>query len=144
MTTPTIDELRAAVEAAASEGDRLTALLALADALLYTDPHETLALASESLEGAERLHDQHAAAEGLRLMGLAHGHLGDYPQAKRRLEEAQSLYEVLGDHQSVLRVMNNIGVVFRNLGEYAQALEQHQSALALSEQLGDRRSMSQA
>src|SRR2546430_6953376 len=106
--TPNIPELRAALEAATNEGERLVALLALADSLCYNDPREALVLASQSLELAERLGDEHGIAKGLFLMGEANRTLGNFQQSRDQLERARTLYERLGDRAGVARTTGNL------------------------------------
>ena len=62
MMTSRLTELRTAVEVATSDRERLDALLVFGRELLYYDPQQSLGLAGESLELAERLEDQQSMA----------------------------------------------------------------------------------
>lgn len=119
-----------------SEFVRLSALLDLAEEILNEDPQQALSLATESLELAERLNDKHAAAEGLRLIGVADCSIGEnYKHGLERLEQALSLYEILEDQLSIARVTGNIANIHLSIGAYGPALEKYQSALLLYEAL---------
>src|SRR5262245_31025847 len=138
MTPPTISELRARLDAATNETERLSELLTLANKLGDSDPQQGLGFATEAFEHAERLKDDHAAAEALLLIGAANIQLGKHHQANEYLESALSRYEKLGDHMGVARAIGNIGNVHFNHSAFATALENYQSALTLYENRGDR------
>src|SRR4051812_8013822 len=96
MTEPTIPELRATLDAATNDTERLHALLALAWSTGANDPQESLALASESCTLAKRLEDQPAIAESVFLIGVSSNKLGNYERARDQFELARSAFEALG------------------------------------------------
>jgi tetratricopeptide (TPR) repeat protein len=138
MNTDNLQNARSALDVTTTESERLSALLTLAEELRERDPREALVLATDALELAERLKDQHATAKATLLLGWMSSRSGDYHQALKELERALLLYQELGDGAGVAKATGNIGSVHLRLGEYAEALEQYQSALALAEELGQR------
>jgi tetratricopeptide (TPR) repeat protein len=132
-----ISTLRARLESATIESERLAALQALAEALINVDPQECLALATESLALAERLEDQSAAADALYLIGSANM-FRNVERAKECYERALSLFESLGNRRGIARMRGNIGIWYWIVGEYSKALEQIIMALSLHEEDGHR------
>src|SRR5207253_272625 len=102
---------RAALNAAATDAERLAAMLALAKSIIDNDPREVLALGTDSLALAERLGDEHRMAEGLRRMGQMNWRLGNYQQSLELLERAHGLSERLGDMAGVAKAIGEIGTV---------------------------------
>jgi tetratricopeptide (TPR) repeat protein/DNA-binding CsgD family transcriptional regulator len=139
MTRTTIDELRAAVEAATGDSDRLAALLALGTELLEHGPPEALAVGIESLALAERIGDGHGIADAMHVMGVVNEKLGNYQIALEQLEQARSRYETLGDRFNGAVTSQHIGKAHYYLSDFARAMESDHATLALFEELGDRR-----
>jgi tetratricopeptide (TPR) repeat protein/DNA-binding CsgD family transcriptional regulator len=138
MTTPTISELRAALDAATTDADRLVAMQELALGLRNTAPEEALLLASTSREIATRLGDETRRARGCHIAGLAHSHQGNYHEAQREISQARELFEKLGDIASMARMTATLAGLYAESGDPLKAIESYHSVLALFEQLGDR------
>src|SRR5262245_42109283 len=130
MKINNLEDLRA-TEATMTDSERLPALLALAEELRERSPREALALATEGLDLAERLKDEHAIAKGMLLIGWMSLRAGDYHQALEQLGRARLLSEKVGDRTGVAKATGNIGSVYLRLGEYAKAMECYESALTL-------------
>ena len=106
MANPTIPELRAALEAATADIERLAAMLALCEGVRTSDPREALALATESIALAEELHDERRTAEALLLAAAAHLDLGNYDEPLNQSERAAALYEKLGDRSGIPTIVS--------------------------------------
>jgi tetratricopeptide (TPR) repeat protein/DNA-binding CsgD family transcriptional regulator len=138
MTTPAISELRAALDAATTDADRLVAMQELAFGLHGTDPEEALLLASTSREIATRLGDETRRARGWHIAGMAHSHQGNYHEAQREVSQACELYEELGDMALLARTTGTLANLYAESGDPLKAIKSYHSVLALFEQLGDR------
>jgi tetratricopeptide (TPR) repeat protein/DNA-binding CsgD family transcriptional regulator len=138
MMTPTIAELRIALETATGDNDRLTALQELARSLDNTSPEEAIELATASREFAARLGDEHRIARGWFIAGLAHSHQGNYDEAEQEISQAREILEKLGDMASMARMIGTLANLYAQRGDPLKALESFHSVLALFEQLGDR------
>jgi len=139
MTTSTIDELRATLQASSNDAEHLVALLALAERIGANNPREALALANASVALAEKLGDKNRIALGLHRAAAANARLGNFEEAREQFERVRKFYEELGDMRASVIARGCVAVAAASLGEYAHALEEHLAVRALSEELGDRK-----
>jgi DNA-binding SARP family transcriptional activator len=84
--------------------------------------------ARQSLELAGLQGEAALRAPGLRHLGIAVYHTGDYEQAHRLYDEALAAYRQANDLLGVAGVYNNIGYVLRTQARYAEAIEAFQKA----------------
>jgi predicted ATPase len=87
------------------------------------------------LAGADRSKERARVAHFLGALTTAQG---DYPAAKRFLEQSLTLYEELGDQPGIATSLNALAVSARNRGDYPAAQSSFERSLACWRTLSDR------
>jgi hypothetical protein len=97
-------------------------LLSLGEKLWRINPPESLAVATEALALAERLHDERSMAESLRLLGEGNMLLANYTVSEEQFDRAHALFATIGDDTAVAITTARIGDHLKR-GEHEQALQ---------------------
>lgn len=87
----------------------------------YQQSVKTAEIGINSLYGLEEFNK--LRADLIRIAGVSSGALGSYELSLRYFLEAQSIYESIGDQDSVNSILNNIGVTRLQLDDFDEALK---------------------
>ena len=94
-------------------------------------------LAIEFVKVAKKSKDSRMYAIACFHAGIAHNALGEYDKAVKQLEEALTVFELLGDDEGVMLACKNLAEAYRGLG-YVDKYEVYIGrAKALAEKCGD-------
>jgi putative nucleotidyltransferase with HDIG domain len=124
--------------------EHLNRLIQLAETLSQTEPRQALTPASEAVELARSLNDQHALTQSLRWLGTSHYYLSEYDVALQHMLEAVELSRQLQDLITLGECERMCGLVYHDQGKLSEALERFEIALGLSQQTENQSGMSSA
>jgi len=118
------------------DSNRVTALLKLADAMVYTDPATSMRHADEALDISEKSNWAKGIALSLREKGNIYYVFSDLPSAMdcyiKGLKEARPL----NIRQLDASLFNNLANIYSDLKQYDKALDYYQQYLDVSRELG--------
>jgi signal transduction histidine kinase/CheY-like chemotaxis protein len=133
-----IDSLRALLEIANDDTIKVNILLDLGKRQYALDPDESIRLANQANDLAEKSGFKKGVAYALKNIGLAYYTKGKYSETLGYWQQSLKLFEAIGDPTGVSNLLNNIGAIYFNLGNDDQAIEYYLKSLKVSEQLGDK------
>ncbi len=135
--TACLDEMMALAESL--DADELRARTLFCQGKLASEtgePGRGLALLEKAAALARKTSDFHLLGECYEALGRSHWHLGDVPATLAAIEEARRFYQMAGDRQGELGVLNMLGNVNLGLlGRYEQALHNFQRMTELARAL---------
>lgn len=135
----TLQQIESRLNSAVDAADRLTALIALATAVLHADTARAAALAEEARHLAAENECPSELAQSLHILGLCNARLCRYGDAEESYAEASRIFREIGDRAGVGAVLTNSGILECFRGNYTAALERYQESLAIFEELGETR-----
>jgi putative nucleotidyltransferase with HDIG domain len=115
--------------------EHLNRLIQLAEALFQTEPRQALVPASEAVELARVLSNEHALAQSLRWLGSSHYFLSEYELALKYALEAVEIAKRLEDLLTTSECERICGLVYLDQGKLSEALERFEIALDLSQRI---------
>jgi class 3 adenylate cyclase/predicted ATPase len=107
-----------------------------------SDANAVLALGEQAQKLCAQFGNHAGVATSLKLLGVAHLQLGQFPQADRFFEQGLSIYEKIDDRRNVGAMLSNLGESARSRGDYRRAEELYEKAIAAMRQIGHRDSES--
>lgn len=118
------------------DSNRVTALLKLADAMVYTDPATAMRHADEALDISEKSYWAKGIALSLRQKGNVYYVFSDFPAAMdyyiKGLKEARPLHI----RELDASLLNNLANIYSDLKQYDKALDYYRQFLDISRELG--------
>jgi signal transduction histidine kinase/CheY-like chemotaxis protein len=133
-----IDSLRNLLKTANEDTIKVNILLDISKRLYSLDPDESIQLANQANDLAEKSGFKKGVAYALKNIGLAYYTKGKYSETLGYWQHSLKLFEGIGDSTGVSNLLNNIGAIYFNLGNDDQAIEYYLKSLRVSEQLGDK------
>lgn len=100
------------------------------------DLGESVAFATEALDGQLTEGDASRTAQAHLLLGRIRRRMGDSVEARRHFTEASSIFGELDDKRWIASAIHNLGLVAYDDGDYAQAVAYFEEALELWTDLG--------
>jgi len=131
------DSLKALLNEAAKDSNRVHLLGELANAVVLEDLQAAKGYASEGLLLAEQLNWQPGVAELSSIIGAIHVEKGDYEEGLTYLQRSLNLSDSLGDRSRMAHLLRNIGTTHRRIGNMEKALEYTMQSLDLCREIGD-------
>ncbi len=104
---------------------------------------ETYQLSQQALELARRIDDQPGIARSALNLANVTYQMGDRRAALDFYQTGLTIYNVLGDQQGTIIVLNMLGTVEADTGRYRQASEYCLQGLAIAQDIGDQRGSAQ-
>ncbi len=133
------ENLRAALKEATEQQDprlHTIALNTLGWFLLFTHhPEEAIYWFERQRDSAERIAWTRSLANALGNLGNAYYRLGDYDTALQYLNQAEQIFEKLGDRRAQQIWLGGIGNVLYDRKEFSKALVKYQAALSIARDL---------
>lgn len=134
-----VDSLRSVLENTQLEDTiRISTLLNLADAIVWTDPDEAMVYTDEALQLSQQVNWVTGNALSLRQKGLIHYYLSDYLNAIDYTHQAQRAGQILKNKKFDVSLLNNLANIYSDLKQYDKALEYYQEYLTAARELKDR------
>lgn len=93
------------------------------------DPSKSMDYGGEALEQAKQIDYVLGIATANRILGVAHWTRGNFLEAIKYLNEAETGFSQLGDEEGVANSLLNSGMVYADLKEYARALELYERSI---------------
>ena len=90
------------------------------------------------LEAARKLADHTQEANCVSALGEVHYRQDEYEPARQRFEQAQAIYETIGNRLGQANCMSDLGEVHRMQGDYEPARQRYEQALTIYEAIGNR------
>ena len=84
------------------------------------------------------MQDSAGLSQALIEAGIVFWRKGDFPDARRHLEEGLTLARGLHDQHGVALALNSLGMVAHAQDDYVAAQALHEESLALQRELGDK------
>lgn len=85
-----------------------------------------------------------SAAEALRVKGISRFHCGEMEPALRSLNQAQALYQSVGDEANLALIQMDSGVIYEAMGRYEQARNAYSGSIDYFRRAGDHLRLSTA
>ncbi len=138
-TAPVDSFLRIVRQHPARDSIRVTALVKLADATVYTDPVTAMRYANEALSISEELHWVKGLAISWRQKGNAYYYFSDDLNAMDCYIKALNIGSPLGNRQLDASLDNNLANIYSDEKHFDKALEYYQKFLNVARELGWRK-----
>jgi Histidine kinase/Tetratricopeptide repeat len=135
-TAPVDSFLRIVRQHPARDSIRVTALVKLADATVYTDPVTAMRYADEALTISEELHWVKGLAISWRQKGNAYYYFSDDLNAMDCYIKALNIGSSLGNRQLDASLDNNLANIYSDEKHFDKALEYYQKFLNVARELG--------
>jgi tetratricopeptide (TPR) repeat protein len=94
---------------------------------------QAVALAAESVQVCQSLHDQRCEAKSRNDLGQAYSNGSRYGEAATELEQSLRLSNEIGDAETKVLVLNNLGNVFYYQAKYSEAFRTYEDGLREAE-----------
>jgi len=118
------------------DSNRVTALLKLADAMVYTDPATSMVHADEALDISEKSYWAKGIALSLRQKGNIYYVFSDLPAAMDSYIKALKEARPLNIRELDASLFNNLANIYSDLKQYDKALDYYRQFLDISRELG--------
>jgi tetratricopeptide (TPR) repeat protein len=135
-TAPVDSFLRIVRQHPARDSIRVTALVKLADATVYTDPVTAMRYADEALTISQELHWVKGLAISWRQKGNAYYYFSDDLNAMDCYIKALNIGSPLGNRQLDASLDNNLANIYSDEKHFDKALEYYQKFLSVARELG--------
>ena len=135
-TAPVDSFLRIVRQHPARDSVRVTALVKLADATVYTDPVTAMRYADDALSISEELHWVKGLAISWRQKGNAYYYFSDDLNAMDCYIKALNIGSPLGNRQLDASLDNNLANIYSDEKHFDKALEYYQKFLNVARELG--------
>lgn len=140
QTTASVDSLLQVVRRhTARDTTRVTTLLRLADAMVYTDPTAAMRYTEEALDIAEKANWAKDIALSLRQKGNVYYVLSDNPAAMDCYVKALRVAGPLHIRQLDATLFNNLANIYSDLKQYDKALDYYRQLQEASRSLGSKK-----
>ncbi len=132
-----IDSLQKVLNSRVADTVKVQTLLSLSKFYFSSKPEEAVRLALQAKTLSEKNNFQKGIALSLKNLGLAYAVQSKFFEALQSWQQAQGIYNSIGDKAGVANIYTNIGAVYQIQGEDAKALESHLKALKVAESISD-------
>ena len=132
-----LDSLKALIENAVEDTNRVNTLIAICQQEYRQTPVDAVFYGHEALDLSEKLNYQKGMALANKFIGLGYYFQSDYWETINHWQQSLSSYESINDKVGVSNILNNIGAVYWNEGDDIRALEYYLRSLKAAEQTTD-------
>ena len=136
-----MDSLRT-LSQSASGIEKARILNQLSEAVVYTNPGESLAAGLQAYRIAEEQNEEAEKYKALKNMGYANGYLGNFAESVKNMEEGLAYYRSIGDSVKIAEALSDIGYLKIALSDFPAGAELYRQALAIREKINDRKGIS--
>lgn len=136
-----IDSLRNAVDLT-SGTDKIKTLNQLSEAVVYTDPGESLQIGQQAYLLAEQQNDEPGKYKALKNIGYANGYLGNFSESIKNMEDGLVYYRSIADSVKIAEALSDIGYLKIALSDFSTGAELYLQALAIREKINDSKGIS--
>ena len=133
-----VDSLKAVLEKAPSDTNKVKTLIELAKKLRGGDPEKSLQYGQEALDLASELEFEKGRALGYKWVGMHDFDQSNYVKAEGFWTKSLEIYQQMGDNDGISNMLNNLGSIYYSTGNNAKALEYFLPALEAGEKTGDK------
>ncbi|MFT3681314.1 MAG: adenylate/guanylate cyclase domain-containing protein [Ferruginibacter sp.] len=120
-----------------TDSAKVDLLNTISKSFISSNPDTAIVIANSAKSLAEHINYQPGLALALKNIGLANYTGSKYKDAIVSWQQAQDVYQLIGDKKGVANMLSNQGAVFFNQGDDAKALELDLKSLKMSEELND-------
>lgn len=136
-----IDSLRNAFDLS-SGIERIKILNQLSEAIVYTNPGESLEIGQQAYELAEKQNDESEKYRALKNIGYANGYLGNFTESIENMEDGLVYYQSIGDSVKIAEALSDIGYLKIALSDFLAGAELYRQALSIREKINDPKGIS--
>lgn len=136
-----IDSLRALLESAKEDTNKVVILTDLTREFSSTDPKKALQYGKMGISLAEMLEYQTGIADILNVVGNIHRDQDNYEKALDCFQQSLKIREKTGDKRGIAACLNGIGIVYYYQGNYDKTLEYFLKSLEIEKELGNERGL---
>lgn len=136
-----IDSLRTLSQSATGI-EKARVLNELSEAVVYTNPGESLKAGLQAYRLAEEQDDEAEKYKALKNVGYANGYLGNYPESIKNMEDGLAYYQSVGDSVKIAEALSDIGYLKIALSDFAEGARLYQQALTIREKIKDQKGIS--
>jgi serine/threonine protein kinase/tetratricopeptide (TPR) repeat protein len=108
----------------------------MGNALVQTDPKESLKYNLESVELARRIGDRSGLGHGLNSLGIAYNLTNQFKESEATFLEGHSVARELGDRVSESMVLSNLAALHAAMGDLDRAEREARDSLAMAKEIG--------
>ena len=134
---PVLDSLKAELETALEDTNKVHTLLAICQLEYRQTPVDAVFYGQEALRLSENLNFHKGMALANKFIGLGYYFQGDYWETINYWQRSLSSFEAIDDKVGVSNILNNIGAVYYAEGDDTKALEFYLRSLQAAEQTTD-------
>lgn len=136
-----IDSLRL-LSQSVSGIEKVRVLNQLSEAVVYTDPGESLEAGKQAWLLAKQQNDETEKYKALKNIGYANGYLGNFNESIQNMEEGLVYYRSVGDSVKIAEALSDIGYLKIALSDFEAGAELYRQALAIREKINDPKGIS--
>lgn len=133
-----IDSLKAILETAKSDSNKVNTLITLSSNFYRTSPSEAIRYGTTAWELAEQIYFTKGVGYALKSIGMGHYFQGNYIDALVSWQQALNTFQSVDYKLGVANILNNLGAVYFNEGDDTKAIEYYLESLKVSEEIGDK------
>jgi len=133
-----IDSLLLELEKVVEDTTRIKLLDDLSYELLYQNPDTAILISKESLILSEKIGHSLYSASCFLDIGVAHWVKGEYDQAIRYYQKAESIYKTAGHISKMIGAWVNLGIAYRAKGDYPRSLSYYLKSVPYVEEMEDK------
>lgn len=132
-----LDSLKAELETAVEDTNKVHTLIAICQQEYGQNPVEAILYGHQALDLSENLNYQEGMALANKFIGLGYYFKGDYWETINFWQQSLSNFEAINDKVGISNILNNMGAVYWAEGDDIRALEYYLRSLKAAEQITD-------
>ena len=136
-----IDSLKSIVNTVTGT-EKIKVLNQLSEAIVYTDPGESLETGKQAYQLAEKKNNEPEKYKALKNIGYANGYLGNFTESIKNMEDGLVYYKSIGDSVKIAEALSDIGYLKIALSDFTAGAELYRQALAIREEINDSKGIS--
>ncbi len=136
-----VDSLRTLSQSATGI-EKARILNELSEAVVYTNPGESLEAGLQAYRIAEDQNEEAEKYKALKNIGYANGYLGNFAESIKNMEDGLAYYRSMEDSVKIAEALSDIGYLKIALSDFAAGAELYRQALAIREKINDSRGIS--
>lgn len=131
---PVVDSLRNQLLHQTIDSNRVKTMLDISREFMTNSAESSFVYAQKAGKLAGQARYPTGEAQAIKTLGNIRYVQGNYVEAIQYWQEAQTLYDTIGDKTGVSTILSNIGVVYYNQGDKIKALDYYLKSLKVAEQ----------
>lgn len=128
-----VDSLVETLKVQPLDTNRVQMLIEISDQLRGIEPNEAIKFGEQARDLALQLHYSKGLAMAYKYIGLGYSVQNQYLEATLNWQEAQRIFQEIGDQDGVANILSNLGTLYSTQDDDEKALELYLQALEIAE-----------